>query len=129
MIEEMEGSMGPVKGFSFIGEVTDEDYTGVFLPTLRQAIDEYGAIRLVIDIADVQSEGVGAMDDDLRADERLVMIEREAIIGDESWETRLRMVDHLFLFPAADVRFFPRSRRHEAWRWVRERMPLRDWQE
>jgi len=124
MIEEMEGSMGPVMGFRFIGEVTDGDYTGVFIPAVRRAIDEYGTIRLVIDITDLQSEGIGAMDEDLRADDRLVMIDREAIIGDESWERRLYMVDHLFLFPGADVRFFPRSHRHEAWRWVREQMPV-----
>jgi hypothetical protein len=122
MIEELEGSAENVLGFQFIGEVTDEDYRQVFIPALRQAIEEYGPIRVLVDISDLQSEDIGAMDDDVREDERLVYIEREAIIGDEDWEKRLANVDHFFLFPNTEARFFRTEYRHEAWRWIRERM-------
>jgi len=116
--------MGPEMGFRFIGGVTDGDYTAGFIMALRQATGEYRTIRPVTDITDPQSGGVGAMDEDIRTDVRLVMIDREAIIGDGSWGRRLRAVDHPFLFPAADVRFSPGPHRHGAWRWVRERMPV-----
>jgi hypothetical protein len=120
LIEEMEESVGSVLGFRFIGEVTDEDYTGIFIPALYDAIEKYGTIRLLVDISDIQSEDIGAMDDDVREDARVVYIEREAIIGDEGWEKRLAIVDHFFLFPNTDVRFFRTERRREAWRWICE---------
>lgn len=120
MIEKMEKSVGCVLGFRFIGEVTDEDYTGIFIPALNGAIEKYGTIRLLVDISDIQSEEIGAMDDDVRENARIASIEREAIIGDEDWEKRLAIVDHFFLFPNTDVRFFRTERRNEAWRWICE---------
>jgi hypothetical protein len=122
MIELLPESCGCVLGFQFIGEITDEDYTGDFMPVLRQAIEEYGVIRLLVDVSDLQSEDMGAMDDDVREAMRVLYIEREAIIGDEEWEKRLSYVDHFFLFPNTDVRFFRERYRQEAWHWIREGM-------
>jgi stage II sporulation SpoAA-like protein len=122
MIELLPESHGAVLGFQFIGEITDEDYREDFMPVLRRTIKNYGLIRLFIDISDIQSEDIGAMDDDVREDSRVLYIEREAIIGDADWEKRLNYVDHFFLFPNTDVRFFPVARRDEAWNWVSEGM-------
>lgn len=120
MIERLPESHGPVLGFRFAGEITDEDYREDFLPALRRAIKNFGVIRLFIDISDLQSEDMGAMDDDVREDARLLYVEREAIIGDRDWERRLNYVDHFFIFPNTDVRFFPYGHQDEAWNWVSE---------
>ena len=120
MIERLPESHGPVLGFRFIGEITDEDYREDFLPALRRTIKNFGLIRLFIDISDLQSEDMGAMDDDVREDSRLLYVEREAIIGDRDWERRLNYVDHFFIFPNTDVRFFGFGHQDEAWNWVSE---------
>jgi hypothetical protein len=124
MIEELSGSAGNVLGFRLVGEITDEDYTGVLIPALIRAIEEYGIIRLMIDLVDFQSEDMGAMDDDVREKLRIADIEREAIIGDEGWEARLNYLDYFFLFPNTDVRFFREEHRGAAWEWLREGMLL-----
>jgi hypothetical protein len=123
MIEELSESSGNVLGFQFSGEITDDDYMGSFIPALRRAIERFGAIRVLVDIADIQSEDFGAMDDDVRERERILYIEREAIVGDEDWVKRLANVDHFFLFPGAEVRFFETAHRRAAWRWLREGLP------
>ncbi|NYT05371.1 MAG: STAS/SEC14 domain-containing protein [Methanomicrobiales archaeon] len=122
MIEKMAESTGNVLGFMFTGEITDEEYMGYFIPALRQAIETYGTIRVLIDVTDIQSEDFGAMNDDIRARDRVLYVEREAIVGDEDWEKRLANVDHLFLFSNTDVRFFRAANRPAAWRWIREGM-------
>lgn len=104
-------------------EITSEDYYEVFMPPLRRAIEEYGVIRLFVDISDLQSEGIGAMDDDVREDSRVLYIERQAIVGDEEWERKLNYVDHFFLFPNSDLRFFRKNCEQDAWDWIREGMP------
>ncbi|KQC05830.1 MAG: hypothetical protein APR53_01965 [Methanoculleus sp. SDB] len=123
MIEELSESSGNVLGFQFSGEITDDDYMGSFIPALRRAVKTFGTIRVLVDISDMQSEDFGAMDDDIRERERILYVEREAIVGDEDWVKRLVNVDHFFLFPGADVRFFGTEHRTEAWRWLREGLP------
>ncbi len=123
MIELLQECRGSVLGFQFIGEITSDDYREDFIPVLRRAIEQCGVIRLLVDISDLQSEGIGAMDDDVREDSRLLYIEREAIVGDEEWERKLNYVDHFFLFPNSDLRFFPKNCEQDAWDWIHEGIP------
>jgi hypothetical protein len=122
MIEELPGSSGYILGFRFCGEITDEDYSIIFLPALLDAIETYGTIRLMVDVIDFKGEDIAAMDDDVRENSRLIAIEREAIVGDEDLEDELNRVDTFFLFPNTDIRFFREGRRTDAWRWLREGM-------
>jgi hypothetical protein len=122
MIEELPGSSGYILGFRFCGEITDEDYTGIFLPALEGAIERYGTIRLLVDVIDYKGEDIAAMDDDVRENSRLISIEKEAIVGSEGLEDEMNRVDHFFLFPTTDIRFFRKEHRREAWRWLREGM-------
>lgn len=123
MIELLPESHESLVGFRFIGEIRSDDYAKDFMPPLRRAIKEYGLIRLFVDISDLQSEGIGAMDDDVREDSRLLYIERQAIVGDEEWERKLNDVDHFFLFPNSYLRFFQKDREQDAWGWILEGMP------
>ncbi|MDG6256248.1 MAG: STAS/SEC14 domain-containing protein [Methanomicrobiaceae archaeon] len=122
MIDELPGSSGDILGFRFCGEITDEDYSLVFLPALLGAIEEYGTIRLMVDVIDYKGEDIAAMDDDIRENFRLVHIERQAIVGSEDLRDELNRVDTFFLFPNTDVRFFGADQRRDAWRWLREGM-------
>lgn len=122
MIEELPGSSGYILGFRFCGEITDEDYTGIFLPALVDAIERYGTIRLMVDVIDYKGEDIAAMDDDVRENSRLIAIEREAIVGGEALQDEMARVDHFFLFSTTDIRFFRKEHRGEAWRWLREGM-------
>jgi len=122
MIEELPGSSGYILGFRFSGEITDEDYSIIFLPALLGAIETYGTIRLMVDVIDYKGEDIAAMDDDVRENFRLLYIEREAIVGNEDLEDELNRVDTFFLFPTTDIRFFRTEHRREAWRWLREDM-------
>ncbi|WP_220680732.1 STAS/SEC14 domain-containing protein [Methanofollis formosanus] len=126
MIEELPEGAGNVLGFRISGEVTDEDYTEVFIPALYEAIERYGTIRILIDIVDFKGEDFGAMLEDIRQDSKVLFIEREAIVGGEEWERRLTAVQpFFFLFPDTDVRFFRENQRRAAWDWIRERMRVR----
>ncbi len=120
MIEELPGSSGYVLGFRFCGEISDEDYIGTFLPALVAAIEAYGTIRLMVDVIDYKGEDIGAMDDDVRENSRLLYIEKEAIVGGEDLQEEMSRTDHFFLFPNTDIRFFRTEHRREAWRWLRE---------
>jgi hypothetical protein len=122
MIEELPGSSGYILGFRFSGEITDEDYSGIFLPALVDAIERYGTIRLMVDVIDYKGEDIAAMDDDVRENSRLIAIEREAIVAGEALQDELNRVDHFFLFPTTDIRFFRKEHRRDAWRWLREGM-------
>lgn len=123
MIEILPESAGPVIGFILSGEVTDEDYTGVFIPAIDLATERYGTVRVLIDLVDYKGEDFGAMADDLFQGIKEPAVEREAIIGDEEWEKRLLSVQPaFFLFATTDVRFFRPERRQEAWRWIGEGM-------
>jgi hypothetical protein len=122
MIEELPGSSGYILGFRFCGEITDEDYMGTFLPALAAAIEAYGTIRLMVDVIDYKGEDIAAMDDDVREDSRLLYIEKEAIVGGEALQEEMNRVDHFFLFPNTDIRFFRKEHRREAWLWLREGM-------
>jgi hypothetical protein len=123
MIELLPESRGCLVGFQFIGEITGDDYTEDFMPALRRAIENFGVVRLFVDISDLQSEDIGAMDDNVREESRVLYIERQAIVGDEEWERKLNYVDHFFLFANSDVRFFRKNCEQDAWDWIHEGMP------
>jgi hypothetical protein len=125
MIEILPESRGGIIGFRISGEVTDEDYTRVFIPAIDLATERYGTVRVLVDIVDYKGEDFGAMADDLVQGIKEPSVEREAIIGGEEWEKRLLSVQPaFFLFSNTDVRFFRPEHRQEAWRWIGESMLL-----
>lgn len=123
MIELLPESHESLVCFRFIGEITRDDYRKDFMPPLRRAIKEHGVIRLFVDISGFQSEGIGAMDDDVRKDLRLFFVECQAIVCDEEWERKLSHGDYFFLFPNSDIMFFRKNCEQEAWDWILEGMP------
>jgi len=123
MIELLPESGGSVLGFRFSGLITARDFTRVLVPALEEAEEKYGIIRLVIEVTDFKGESFGASMEDRKEDRKILNIEREAIVGEEGWDAwQTVFQDFFFIFPAADVEFFPHRHRMQAWAWIREGM-------
>ncbi len=122
MIEILPGSSGNILGFRFSGMISEEDLTDVLIPVLEEASEEYGIIRLVVEITDYKGEELGArLEDLLDPDRKILHIEREAVIGEEGWDQlRTAFQDFFFVFPNTETRFFSHDRRWQAWAWIRE---------
>jgi hypothetical protein len=122
MIETLPESSGNILGFRFSGMIREEDLTDVLIPVLEEAGEEYGIIRLVVEIIDYKGEELGArLEDLLDPDRKILNIEREAVIGEEGWDQlRTAFQDFFFVFPNTETRFFSHDRRMQAWAWIRE---------
>jgi hypothetical protein len=123
MIEVLPESEGRVLGFRFEGLITAGDFSRVLVPALEEAEEKYGIIRVVIEVTDFKGETFGASMEDRKDDRKILNIEREAIVGEEGWDQwQTVFQDFFFLFPAAEVEFFPYRYRMRAWDWIREGM-------
>jgi hypothetical protein len=122
MIETLPESSGNILGFRFSGMIREEDLNEVLIPVLEEASEEYGIIRLVVEIIDYKGEELGArLEDLLDPDRKILHIEREAVIGEEGWDQlRTAFQDFFFIFPNTETRFFSHDRRMQAWAWIRE---------
>ena len=122
MIETLPESSGNILGFRFSGMIREEDLTDVLIPVLEEAGEEYGIIRLVVEIIDYKGEELGArLEDLLDPDRKILNIEREAVIGEEGWDQlRTAFQAFFFVFPNTETRFFSHDRRMQAWAWIRE---------
>jgi len=122
VIEVLPESSGNIFGFRFSGMISEEDLTEVLIPALDEASEEYGIIRLVVEITDYKGEELGArLEDLLDPDRKILHIEREAVIGEEGWDQlRTEFQDFFFVFPNTESRFFSHDRRQQAWAWIRE---------
>jgi len=122
MIEILPESSGNILGFRFSGMIREEDLTEVLIPALEEASDQYGIIRLVVEIIDYKGEELGArLEDLLDPDRKILYIEREAVVGEEGWDKlRTAFQDFFFVFSNTETRFFSHDRRMQAWAWIRE---------
>ena len=67
-------------------EVREEDYERV-VPRLEELIQEYGKVRLLLDVTQFQGATPSALWEDLKFDAKhLDDFEKVAVVGDESWE-------------------------------------------
>jgi hypothetical protein len=128
MIETLPESSGNILGFRFSGMIREEDLTDVLIPVLEEAGEEYGIIRLVVEIIDYKGEELGArLEDLLDPDRKILNIEREAVIGEEGWDQlRTAFQDFFFVFPNTETRFFSHDRRMQAWAWIREGVTIEE---
>jgi len=122
MIELLPESFGNVIGFRIGGMITEDDLSNILIPTLEEASERHGILRLVIEIFDYKGEELGARLEDLfDADRKTPYIEREAIIGEEGWDKwDTAYHDFFFVFQNTETRFFNHDRRRQAWDWIRE---------
>lgn len=114
MIETLDRSHDAVLGFRAVGDVTAADYE-VLTPAVHAAVEEHGAVRLLLDLTDFHWEKAEAWGADLRFGEQFRhAIERMAIVGDRTWEHWLTRLAEPFY--AQQARFFTDI--DQAWTWL-----------
>jgi hypothetical protein len=104
------------------GKLLHEDYEGL-VPKLEEIIEEYGAIRCLIDMTELDGIELRAVWDELRFDlKHAADVSRCAVVGERSWE-RWATAAARPIFRKADVRFFERADFEQAATWIKEGSP------
>jgi hypothetical protein len=117
---ELIESPGPgnVLGIRAGGKLTKADYD-LLLPRLRDRIDRWGTIRVLLKMERVTGIEPSALWEEVRFDvKELHHVERLAVVGDAAWEKWLVTVSKPFV--RAEARFFDVAHEQTAWRWLAE---------
>ena len=114
LIEEDDGKVAVVE---VRGNVTKRDYK-MFVPKVECLLKEYGKIRMLMRICDVNGWTLGAMWEDFKfCVKHFWQIERLAVVGDRVWQHSAIILCRPFT--TAPVRYFDRSESDEADYWIR----------
>jgi hypothetical protein len=98
-------------------KLTEKDYE-VLVPELERRIDQFGGLRLLIELHDFRGWDIGALWEDLKFDFKHYRdIDRIAIVGENRWHK----TGALFArpFTGAEVRYFEKEEIDAAREWVR----------
>ncbi len=118
MFELLPGSEGKVLGVHAIGRLTDSDYK-TFLPRIEERIDEFGKIRLLVDMEGFDGWDLyAAWDDFTFGMTHWHHFEKMALVGDATWEKAAARAAALLM--RGEVRFFDLDDREAAWDWIKE---------
>ncbi len=118
MIEMLYASAGNTIGFRISDRFTGHDLSDIFLPQLKRLRDEYGTIRLLIEVKDFEGEDIS---DVLRDPEQTAVFEvvrRVAVIGETRGMWTDGRVHSLIAGGDTEIRLFPGEQKEEAWNWV-----------
>lgn len=118
MFELLPQSKGKVVGIHASGRLTDLDYQS-FIPKIEDRIDEFGKIRLLVDMEGFDGWDLSAAWDDFTFGmTHWHHFEKLAMVGDATWERlSARAADILI---RGEVRYFDLGDRDAAWDWIRE---------
>lgn len=98
------------------GKLEKVDYEQ-FVPTVEDAIKQYGKIRILFDMHDFHGWSAGALWEDVKFDlKHFADIERLALVGDKAWEKG--MAAFCKPFTTAKVKYFDRSEFEAARDWI-----------
>lgn len=98
------------------GKLSKEDYHR-FVPDVERAIDQYGKIRLLLEMNDFHGWEFGALWEDIKFDlKHFRHIERLAMVGQTHWEQG--MAAFCKPFTTAEVRFFTPDQIEQARQWL-----------
>jgi hypothetical protein len=99
------------------GKVTTEEYLSA-IHVAEKLIEEYGKIKMLIEIDKMEFPETGVFWEDLRfISHNLNNILAFAAIGHKQWEKWWVKIVGSFIPPEA--RYFDISQKDEAWRWIR----------
>ena len=114
-----EWTSGGVVALRVSGKLIHADYEG-FVPKLEDAIEEFGDIRCLIDMTDLDGVELRAVWDELKFDlKHATKVSRCGVVGDRAWERWATAAAHP-IFRKAEIRFFERSEFDSAVEWVRQ---------
>jgi hypothetical protein len=98
------------------GKLTREFYER-FVPEVERQIQQYGKLRILLELRDFQGWTVGALWDDVAFEFRHGKdIERLAIVGETRWQKD--MAAFCKPFTAATVKYFDESQLETARQWI-----------
>ncbi len=118
MFELLSGSEGKVVGIHASGRLHDSDYKS-FMPKIEQRIDEYGKIRLLVDMEGFAGWDLyAAWDDFTFGMTHWHHFEKMALVGDATWERLAAKASGMLM--RGEVRYFDLSDRDAAWEWIKE---------
>ena len=119
MYRKLEQSSAYVLGYETRGKLTEEDL-GVILADLKEAIDRFGKVNLLVSVPRVPRPDLGAIGKNLEfARQHTKDIERYAVVGSSAlldWAVKLEG-----LLLGIRIKHFEPDRLKEAWRWLRVR--------
>ena len=103
------------------GKLCKEDYT-VFIQEAEDRMQQYGKLRLLIELRDFHGWDGGALWEDLKFDvKHFHDIERIAVIGETTWQAW--MTTFFRPFTAAQVRYFTPEQAAQARAWIETAHP------
>ena len=118
MIEILKNFSDNVVALSCKGQVTREDYDGILVPAILEALTRHDKIRLLYQTsADFTGYDPGAIWEDLKIGvEHPTRWERVAVVTDVDWIVRMVRI-FSFLIPRP-VKVFPPSATAQAHTWI-----------
>jgi hypothetical protein len=115
-VEFNEEHGGKVLVVRMSGKLAKEDYE-LFVPEFDRLADEFGEVRVLVEMIDFQGWEVGALWEDLKLDvKHFSDIERLALVGEKKWEKGMSVFCKPFT--TAEVRYFDRSEATQAREWI-----------
>jgi hypothetical protein len=118
MIELLYASSGNIIGFRISDRFTGHDLSDIFLPHLKRLHDEYGTIRLLIEVKDFEGEDASDFLQDPEQTAVLKSVRRVAVVGESLGMWMDSRVQSLIAEGDAEIRLFPGEQKEEAWHWV-----------
>jgi hypothetical protein len=98
------------------GTIHAEDYRH-FVPIVEKAVQQYGKIRMLVQMHDFDGWDAGALWADVKFDAKHFNdIERLAIVGETAWEKWMTVICKPFT--TATIRYFPCEQAAEARTWI-----------
>ncbi|MCF6807720.1 STAS/SEC14 domain-containing protein [Thiotrichales bacterium 19S9-12] len=99
------------------GKLTHEDYIQFLIPSLEEAINKYGKLRLMMEIENFSGWELQAAWDDLNVGiKHRKNFERIAIIGDAKWQELMTKIFGFFI--TGETKYFPIEEKNQAEDWV-----------
>jgi hypothetical protein len=100
------------------GKLLKEDYER-FMPELDRLIDQFGKIRLLVEMQDFHGWSAGALWEDIKLDwKHYSDIERVAFVGDKRWQKGMSIFCRPFT--TAKIRYFELSDLASALEWIEQ---------
>ena len=117
-IQIKEENGGKILILHISGKLVKADYEH-FVNEFERLIRQYGKLRVLFDMADLQGWDAGAAWEDIKFDiKHFADIERLAMVGDKKWQHGMAIF--FKPFTKATSRYFDLSEAAEAQKWLRE---------
>ena len=115
-LSQLDG--GNILEIKISGKLVKED-SERFMPELDRLIDEFGKIRLLVEMHDFHGWSAGALWEDIKLEwKHYSDIERVAFVGDKRWQKGMSVFCKPFT--TATIRYFDLSKLADARQWIVE---------